>query len=185
MDPTTLKQAIGRAASSVVIQWPDVIDSDDLEQELWVWYLTSPKVREKLDSVPDRERHLLLVRQGHNIAAEAVKANHRFATTFAYSVDDVKAALRGEALSAALLDDFSEAMETLRERKDQNADVIRRRYGLGESLVSDSDRSALRRAHIALTDEMNRIVREKFDARSDGPGSKSVVSNATAQAATT
>ncbi|NQE88088.1 hypothetical protein [Nocardia terpenica] len=172
-----------RAAASVVIQWPDVIEADDLEQELWIWITESPSVRAKLVNGTMRDRHNLLVRKGHSVASATRKSNLRFAAEFHYSVDDAKAILGGDERGADSLDDLTEAMDQLRGRNPEQAEVIRRKYGEGEVLGTDAARKMLQRALVSLTDEMNRIVREKFDAYGGGPGSRKAISNQAAQAA--
>lgn len=177
-----MKAAVRKAVRSVQFQWPDVIEADDLEQELFMWVIQSPSVQAKLESGDAKSRHGLLVRQGHRIASEARKRNLRFAAEFEYSIDDVKAILSGKDRRHEALDDLTEAMNSLRETTPQYAEIIARKYA-GEELTGRADTNRLYRAHIALTDEMNSIVRQKFDAYTDGPGSRTVVSNAAAMAA--
>ncbi|WP_459957325.1 hypothetical protein [Nocardia sp. IFM 10818] len=183
MNGTEIKAAVKRAAGSVVLQWPDVIEADDLEQELMLWILERPSVQARLEAGTARERHGLLVRHGHVIAADARKSRIRFAAEFHYSVDEVKALLEGRDRGADRLDDLTEAMDLLRERNDEQAELIAEKYGEGKSMGTDARRKMLQRALVSLTDEMNRIIREKFDAYTDGPGSRTALSNQAAQAA--
>lgn len=194
LDTTAIKGAIRRAAGSVVFQWPDVIEHDDLEQELWVWLLERPSAREKLAGADPAERHKLLVRQGHLIASRTRIETAIFNNEFHYTVDEVKAILVGEDRSASSLDDLEEAMDLLRERNEGYADAIKRKYGEKLPPGSKQARDRLYHAHIALTDIMNAIVRSKFDGFNlsqtltyeeyqegpvdtlgDGPGSRTVV----------
>jgi len=158
------------------------MEQDDLEQELWSWVLQSPSVQAQLRESDDKMRHGLLVRQGHRIASQTRKDNLRFAAEFEYSIEDVKDILAGKDRRHDSLDDLTEAMQILRENSPQYAEVIARKYS-GEELTGRADTQRLYRAHTALTDVMNAVVRQKFDQYQDGPGSRTVVSNSAALAA--
>lgn len=82
--------------------------------------------------------------------------------------------------------DLLRAMEELGNRTSQYAEAIRKRYLYDENAVaaSDAERARLMRALTRLTDLMNRSYKRRHAARPDGPGTRSRVSRAAAQAIT-
>ncbi|WP_232535630.1 hypothetical protein [Nocardia terpenica] len=170
---------INRAAHAVVLEWPGVIDADDLAQELWVQVWESQATRTLLEGKPARERMNLLCRMGHRIAAGYRSDNARFSAQVRYSVDDIKDALSGRSLWSEITEDIALGMKGLRERNDRYADAIER-YVRKVPPETEADRKRRDRAIEALADETNAAVRQLFDgfeARpgrtlGDGPGSK-------------
>lgn len=189
---TEIKSAIRRAVSSVAFQWPDVIEQDDLEQELWVWYLERPSAQAKLGAADKSERHKLLVRQGHLIASRKNQENLRFAQEFTYTIDDVKNVLAGKDRRDDSLDDLDEAMNLLRERNADYAEAIKSKYGDHLTPSGRTESNRLYQAHLVLTDLMNQVYRDKASGfvafpgmtLGDGPGSRKAISNSTAQSLT-
>ena len=176
-----IKEAIRRASGSVVYSWPDVVEKEDLEQELWVWLMESPSAQRKLTSIPRDERHKILVRQGHLIASKISDHNKVFAGDVVYSVEEVKEALLGRNLGHDIVDDLADAMEILRDKNNGHAAAIRSRYGDREFPKEPAARMVLSRAIVSLTTEMNRVLRNKFAEHTDGPGTRQVLSNAEAE----
>ncbi|GAB4588693.1 hypothetical protein [Nocardia sp. IFM 10818] len=176
-----LKKLIDRAAGAVEREWPGVIDAEDLAQELWVWILERPSVQKKFAESNDYLIYRLLTRHGNAIASEAASNRHRFAGTVFYGSEEVRQALKGNALSHDLIDDLEPAMETLKATNPRYADALRRRFGEREKGVDKHD---VYRAVLALTEEMNRVARARRAEHEEGPGTRPVLSNATAQAVT-
>ncbi|WP_280485406.1 hypothetical protein [Nocardia cyriacigeorgica] len=180
-----LDKQFRRAAESVTYSWPGVIAADDITQELWVWYLTSPAVQRKLAGIPAHEVFNIAIRQGHNIASAGREANARFSTQVQYSVEDIEKALasNGKGVSREMADDLASGLKGLDGRTARHREAIEARYIDGVMPEDDAARMRLTRAVAALTEETNRAVRAKFEryeaapgkTLGDGPGTKRVV----------
>lgn len=175
------KNLIDRAAGAVEREWPGVIPAEDLAQELWVWILERPSVQKKFAESDDYLKYALLKRHGHQIASEAASSRNRFAGTVFYGRDEVREALKGNALNHELLDDLAPAMESLHATNPRYASALRRRFGERDNGVDKDD---VYLGIKALTEEMNRVARARRAAHSEGPGTRPVVSNATAASIT-
>ncbi|MFE7717534.1 hypothetical protein ACFU44_00660 [Nocardia rhizosphaerihabitans] len=184
-----IDKAFRKAAEWVTYSWPGVISAEDLSQELWVWYLERPSIRDRFDSAPYTEVVQIAAAQAHKIASEAREDNARFSSQITYSIEDIKDALRGKSLSRELLSDLAAGMDALRERAEgEYVDAIEARYFEKVMPATQADRDRLKNAHKALAEETNRVVRAKFDGprrvyeaaknqgqyrtSGDGPGSK-------------
>lgn len=190
MNNEEINRVVYRAARAVALEWPGVIEVDDLAQELWVQILESPATQEILSNKSARDQMNLLARMGHRTAARYRNDSARFSNQVRYSVDDIKDALTGRSLWPEIVDDIALGMDALRGRNASYADAI-------EMYLSDTRptgevfRKRLQRAIEALTDETNAAVRQLFDGAiptnavtedeyvaspfrtaSDGPGSK-------------
>ncbi|MEU4709470.1 hypothetical protein AB0G00_23835 [Nocardia salmonicida] len=184
-----IDKAFKKAAQWAAYSWPGVMTPEDVSQELWVWYLESPSVRAKIAESSTLERTQLASRQAHKIISGYKEADARFSGRVEYSVEDIKNALRGKALSRELMTDLAEGMESLRDRAEgEYFDAIEARYFDKIPTENVNERVRLSRALVALTEETNRLVRAKFDGprriyeaaentgqhrtTGDGPGSK-------------
>ncbi|WP_280350416.1 hypothetical protein [Nocardia abscessus] len=185
-----LRPVIRRAARSVAYQWPEVADADDIEQGIYLRLLESPGSVEKINEMEDAARYRAVVGIGHQLASEERDDYSHFSGNFAYSVDDVKSLLQRGVLSYPV-SGFDSAVVDLRIAMDRLDDVavdyaasIRSRYLWWEIPTRSTEKTTLSRALTALADEMNRSNRKRFAEHHDGPGSRTVVSNAAAKAAT-
>jgi len=173
----------------VAFQWPDFIEADDLEQELWVWYLERPSAQFRIAGNSASETHGLLVRQAHLICSEARRKYGQSILDFEYSIDDARDALEGTETRDFVLDDLAYATSVLQDQNPAQAEVIREKFVLGVPMGSDARRMLLMRAVESVADLMNKSHKEKASGflefegctLGDGPGTRSVVSNATAQ----
>jgi hypothetical protein len=162
-----LVKPIKKAAKIVASQWPGVIDADDVEQEIWLYLVESPKSAQKaLDATEPKAQARFLTRIGHQRASKARAAFDYFRGAYKYSVKDTKSLLTSGGLSSDNQDgvkveytDLHEAFKALKERNGSYANAVAKRYLLCESMESTSDRHALERGITALTDEMNRSNR--------------------------
>lgn len=186
-----LERAVKKAAATVAWQWRDFIEADDLEQELWVWYLESGSVQAKLDSNTPEETHGLLVRQAHRIASETRRKYGQSVMDYEYSIDDARGALDGTDTRDFVQDDLEYALDELRDKNSEQSVLIREKFVHGLSMGSAARRQMLMRAVESVADLMNQSHRDKaygymeFEGCTlgDGPGTRKVVSNATANSA--
>lgn len=178
-----MDKAIKKAVKSVGGSWP-YLELDDLEQDVWVFLLERPNVMAELEGpISSGERHVKLVKIAHQIAVETVQKDELASGFNYYSTKDVRNLLERRYKSGDAISDLAEAMQWLIEYKPNQAEIIQRRYGHGETGLSDIERKHLQRGVDNLTNEMNRIYRgighgEKVEHV--GPGARKAISNAKA-----
>ena len=175
-----LQRVIRRAARTAAYSWDGVVEADDIEQELWEWYLSRPSVQENLSTKTEDEAYSTFVWHANRVAADVHQSNLRFAADFEYSVDDARAVISGEDRRHESLDDLEYAMDALRAKNPDQAEILKAKFGLGEVMGTGARRMLLYRALENLTDLMNKSYRDKsarFVAEpgktlGDGPGSR-------------
>ncbi|WP_431941630.1 hypothetical protein [Nocardia grenadensis] len=171
MDNEELNKIFRKAADSVSYTWPEVIEVDDLAQELWIWYLESPSVRRMLAGLPKHEGYNLIVRQGHNLASAARDRNARFSGRIRYIPADVVCMLESRGrISPEMRDDLEDGMNALRDRTGTHTAALTARFVNKAIPESKTEQKQLERAVNALTEEMNRAVRAKFERMTPIPG---------------
>jgi hypothetical protein len=175
-----LSKEIAKAAKTVAMQWPTVVEQDDLQQDIYTHLLERPNVIEKLlTEFDDKNRLNAIIDLGHQIAKQERIDYEVFSGNFRYSVNEVKKLLEKQTFKDASLSrtstsgDLLEGMRRLREATPQYAEAIEKRYVNGESPATDADRKRSERALEALATEMNRSF--KSTKHDDGPGSRKPV----------
>lgn len=147
------------------------IEHDDLVQELWIWYLSSPANRRWVDLKSVNSRRSYVKKQAFNIAATKRRADRIFMVKYDYAVDVAKMILEGEIRGEQSVEDLALAIENLREQNEDYADIIIKRYYTDpKPALTSAESSRLSRALVRLTDEMNRIARERDAEFEDEPG---------------
>ena len=150
--------------------WP--IDVDDLIQELWIWYLDRFPKNQTLDKQK-------ATNMAQNLAAAEKRKDMLFNVTYDYSVDTVKGILKGKIRGRQSVEDLTDALERLGEQVPDHVEIIRKRYfgenpgDGGTTDLTDAEVQRLVRAHVRLTDEMNKVRREarmERDGLGDGLG---------------
>ncbi len=210
VDVMRLKVEVEKAAKTVAFKWPNVVSADDMEQELYLHLLESPGSVEKLlNEFNDKDRLNAVVAIGHKIAGKERDDYEVFSGNFRYSVNEVKTLLEDRALhhespelgsnwsvsedfiqggefedkvinKLASETDLRKGMKMLRAKNSKYAELVTRRYLLGEIPSENTPEAArardtLSRALTALTKEMNRSFKEQ-QRDHDGPGSRKPVS---------
>jgi hypothetical protein len=204
-----LMPQVKKAAKSVAYQWPGVVDQEDMEQSLSLHLLERDSVLQKLYAEENKERMQALVWWGNQIAKGERADYEAFTGNFRYSVNEVKRFLAGGLLrglnpateSSWTVEDYistdnsfedgvltrysteldlTRAMKVLAKKNHPYARAIIVRYLLNEVQTDGADRVTLSRAVKALTDEMNRSFKKQHADAPDGPGTRTVVSNAAA-----
>lgn len=182
----SLGKTISRAARSVAYMWPNIITSEDLQQDLWIEILESPATLKTVIHATENHRFLYLKRMGNRAAGKQRADLEHFSGNFAYSVNDVKKLLSNGALDG-LVDEFDSAIVdlniaigSLTETTPQYTDAIYSRYRDGEIPSDNAAGIVLSRGLTALTDGMNRSNKRRHAEHSNGPGTRQVLSNAAA-----
>jgi hypothetical protein len=204
---------IRKAARTVAAGWPGVVEQDDMEQELSLHLLEREGVLQRLFDSEDKERMQALIWWGNQIAKKERADFEVFSGNFRYSVNEVKRLLEdgllkgvhdsngesswssadyvnsGESVEDTVLTryttelDLKHGMNNLADRNKNQASLIVRRHLLGQEL-QNNERARLSDAVKSLTDEMNRSYKKQHHDRPDGPGTRTVISNAAAAAIT-
>ncbi|WP_439377871.1 hypothetical protein [Amycolatopsis lexingtonensis] len=173
---------IKRAAARVGREWSSITTAEDIEQEMLL-HLLEKDTALRLAEFDHAARSVTLYRIGTQIASqERIDFDH-FMGNFLYSTRDVRQILERGALHEEREKthterlDLDEGIAQLRERNPRYAELIGKRYLLGEVVP---EKMALSRAVDALTEAMNNVNSSRARSYTDGPGSRQVVSNAEA-----
>lgn len=168
----------------------DVMEADDIEQEIWVTLLETENY---ISDVADRDRdgrREALTRIGAQAVFREKQSKALFIGAVEYgaaeirkSVDKVFKALfvdeKPPEHESVHKDNFLEGLEILTERCPRYLEIIMAKYG-GDN-EDPPHRRQLTRAVDALTDAMNTAHRARHVEYEDGPGTRTVISNSTAQ----
>ncbi|QGJ89752.1 helix-turn-helix DNA binding protein [Mycobacterium phage Superchunk] len=178
-----INSVFSKAARKALVSWETDVSSDELVQELWVWYLGSPSIQNRIDGLSEGEAVLYVRRQCFNILSGDAKAKDLFEARSHYSSDNVKDALMGTSTNRYLVDILPLAMESLGKQNEGYAEAIKVRYTDGISPQDKPGQNRLFRAHKSLTEHVNIIAITagvEHDAKGkvvvkDGPGSKHAI----------
>lgn len=195
MNTIELNKDIAKAAKAVALDWPGVIEADDIQQELWVRVLESEKTLNAITNAEPALRMDLLKRMGVQVASKYANDYEVFTGNIFYSSAHVRRVLEAGLLTATRRD-LAEMDETLTEFLDlhESFDVLKRinqeqAQAIWADFVEDnfdksspSARKKLSRAVNHLTDLMNQAYKRRMASYEDGPGSREVMSNARARA---
>ncbi|QFG11567.1 RNA polymerase sigma factor [Mycobacterium phage BogosyJay] len=183
-----LYPVIAKAARSVAYQWPGVVEADDAQQMIAQQLWERPASLLKVASMDDKAQYRAVVGIGHQLASQERTDYDHYKGSYKYSVGDVKSLLsRGvlvsevEGFTDAVLD-LMEGLESMVEKKPQYVDSITSRYADGEVPARGAAQKRLVDALTALTNAMNASGRRRFNERDDGPGTRTILTNAQAQA---
>lgn len=183
-----LQKDVKRAAKSVAFQWPDVIEADDVEQEIWLHILERPGTRVDLLEMDELPRYRTISKIGHRIASKARTDSYYSRGVYLYSLADVKRMLNSGAIKEFQLKaqsydgdqisvnqvgpdsqvsdevmDLRRALVRLSEKNERYAVAIINRYRLDQFPSNKSDTDALNHGIESLTNEINRIGRTAED----------------------
>lgn len=208
----TLAPDVKTAAKTIGREWTDVIDADDVEQEIWLLLLDrSDELPGEIAALDKPARVSYLTEVGHQIGMQYRDDYELFSGNYTYGTRQVRKMLENDALagveeeSGIPLWELPETVikqlqrtdtETVTERIDlmigmkrllkRNAayvDIIKQAY-LGTDFDRTNDGKQLTRAVDAVTKEMNRVHIAQIADYTEGPGTRKVLSNSQAQAAT-
>ncbi|AQT28455.1 sigma-K factor [Mycobacterium phage Pistachio] len=201
-----LLPVIQRAARSVALQWPGVVERDDIQQSIYVRLLESEGSLAKVLAMDSKAQYRAIVGIGHQIASQERTDYAHYKGSYRYSVAEVKGLLKSGALKGLELDpdvqrptdedggggggggeskppvkdsvlDLRKALNALEERNIAYHDAVVKRYLFDEKPTLQVEKNDLNRGTTALTEEMNRIHRTDYVTRDDGPGTRQVRTN--------
>jgi hypothetical protein len=181
---------VQRAARTVARKWPDVIDEDDAEQEIWLRLYGNDYIGTLADAETPSRRSVLN-RIGGQVASQYRDDYEAFSGQVTYGTDEVRRMLTSGMLTRTDFDpssetlteyiDLHEAAKSLRDSDAAYAEIVWQTFVLKEP---PGHTQRVTRAVDALTREMNRVNRRRWSAHHDGPGSRKVISNEASRAAT-
>jgi hypothetical protein len=177
---------VAKAARKAAYGWPEMVDADDVEQEIWVRLLESPGRAQLARRLPEDERVGLLTMIGRQASSDLRDDYDHFHGNYFYDRQEVVQHLENGALTNDTpcddpeILDITEAMSGIRDR---HQILIRKRFVFGE-FVGKTDKDALGRAVTSLTRQMNRIHRNRQLPYEQGPGTRRVLSNGHARVIT-
>ncbi len=151
-----------KAAKSALYEWGRDDGLEDLVSELWVWYLESKSVQDKLHKSDKPLARSLAKTQAINILTEAANADDLFNQRNKFSSDDVKTALLGNVVDLTLQEILPSAMGELELHNHKYYESIKSRYSYGLVPISrSSEQVLLSRAVKQLTELVNRTSIKK------------------------
>jgi hypothetical protein len=155
---TRINKIFEKATRKALVGWESEIDSLELCNELWVWYLESPYVQKRFEELSEAKLVSFARRQAINILSKEAKDRDLFQHRTIYSSDSVKAALASKSKNGYLESILPFAMDALGSKNAGYAEAIRSRYEDGHVPEDKSGQNRLFRAHKALTEHVNIIA---------------------------
>lgn len=183
-----LYPTIRRAARSVAFQWPGVVEEDDVEQSIATHLWERPGSLVKVSQMEDRPQYRAIVGIGHQIASQERTDYDYYKGSYRYGVDEVKSLLKRGVLIEPVdgfydaVFDLMEGLEAMWKRNQRYVDSIVSRYADLAYPSSGADKKRLSDALTELTNEMNKSNKRRYVERDDGPGTRTVLTRAEAQA---
>lgn len=173
MNDIQLGAIFHRAATGVMLEWCIDEGVDDLVNDLWVRYLESPETQKKFAELTRGEAIKSARGMAVQLLSKRILSGNTFADRNLYSSEAIKDALKGNSTNHYLLDILPVAMKNLESRHETYVEALRSRYEDGIVPHESSDQDALKRAHKAITEEVNILV---FTADPEnGAGSRAAV----------
>lgn len=161
-----------KATRKALVGWETDLETTELINELWAWYLASPYIQKTLDSLSEGEAVKYARKQAFNILTKEIKDRDLFGSRTIYSSDSIKDALLDRSSNRHLKDILPVALRNLDNKNPGYAEAIRARYTDGEIPSQGSGAVKLSRAMKALTEQVNitALVAGSFDSRNhSGP----------------
>lgn len=158
MTHTQINRIFQKATRKALVGWETDIDTTELVNELWSWYLESPYIQKKFEELSEAKLVGFARRQAINILSKDAKGRDLFESRTIYSSDSIKSALLGELKSGYLKSILPFAMEALDSKNAGYAEAIRSRYTDGVVPPQGAQHIKLVRALKALTNHVNIIA---------------------------
>ncbi|AZS08256.1 hypothetical protein PBI_IRONMAN_54 [Mycobacterium phage IronMan] len=173
-----MHEVFRRAARAALFAWKqDESGTDDLVNDLWVWYLENPSTQRKMEALSLNEAVVTARMAALQMLSGKQLSANEFNGRNLYSSENVKDALAGTSTNRYLVDILPLAMESLAAQNERYAEAIRARYTDGVIPVRQSaEQVHLSRAVKSLTEHVNIIaITAGVDADgnvTEGPGSR-------------
>lgn len=174
-------QKVARRAS---LDWPGIVDQEDMVQDVCLHILEAPGTVRDLAEMDDNARYQTLHKIAHRIASRERASYEYFSGQFRYSAREVRAALEAGALRkpgsrlkstwsaedyvangsdhsdtvigmVSMEQDLQAALVKLKDTNGDYHEILSRRYVDGETGMDQVDRKRLERAVGSLTTKMN------------------------------
>ncbi|QGJ88333.1 RNA polymerase sigma factor [Mycobacterium phage DreamTeam1] len=184
-----LYPVIERAAKSVAFQWPGILDADDATQSIAERLWENPASLLKVHAMEGKAQYRAIVGIGHQLASIERTDYDHYKGSYKYSVGDVKDLLNRNVLTEDVegftdgVIDLMDGLESMVAKTPQYVTAVTSRYADGDvPKTGTADSKRLSRALEALANAMNASGRRRHTERDDGPGTRTVLTNAQAQA---
>lgn len=176
-----MEASVKRASKLVALQWPGVMDTDDIEQSIWLHLVERPGTVESLLGMEDKLAFRSITRIGHRIAAQERMDYDYYKGSYRYSHNEIKSLLEDGIIAFPLASFTAERVDmlyALEEIAETYKAAILRRYVELDTKTSEDKAfdNALHRGLEALVDEMNKCHKRRYSERDDGIGTKNQVS---------
>ncbi len=158
MTGNDMQKVIRKAAESAVVEWfsgqweRQAQTVDDLNQDLWVWYLERPETQRKIAGLSEPEAVKTVMLHAAQILSKQTLEGNTFNGKDIFSSDSVKEALKGKSSNKYLQTILPTAMRSL---DGVHAEAIRNRYEDGVVPKEGAAKFILFYALKALTAEVN------------------------------
>ena len=176
------------AARRVSFQWPEHVTTEDLAQDICMRLLESPGAMGTFFNEPDQAtRQAFLIKVAQQLASAQQSEYEHFTGNYIYDTAEVRGLLERQVWLHTLdrfrpeVVDITEAMARMAKTKSNHYAEIIKRF-VHEMVPADSTgRMRVSRAVESLTMEMNIIGSNRRKDRIEGPGSRTAMSNQSAQ----
>ncbi|AEK07327.1 DNA binding protein [Mycobacterium phage Fayely] len=183
-----LYPVITKASRSVAFQWPGVVEQDDVLQMIAERLWENPTSLMKVAAMEDKAQYRAVVGIGHQLASQERTDYDHYKGSYKYSVNEVKDLLGRNVLTEDLTGfidatvDLMDGLTAMVAKTPQYVDSITSRYADGVIPKQGAAHKRLVDALTALTNAMNANNKRRHNERDDGPGTRTVLTNAQAQA---
>lgn len=159
MSSNRINKIFVRATRKALVGWETDLDSTEIINELWAWYLESPYVKRKFEELSEAELVKFSRRQVINTLSAQAKSKDLFEGRGIYSSDSVREALSGGSSNNYLNSILPNAMSALDKQNHGYAEAIRVRYDDGAiPEKAGGEAMKLARAVKSLTQHVNIIA---------------------------
>lgn len=158
LNESDIGKVITKAAKSALLEWGLEDGHDDLEQDLWLWYLERPATQRKIKPLSHPEAVATFVIAAFQILSDQILTGNVFNGTVLYSSESVKDVLKNRSTNRYLKDILPIAVDALDAQHPEYAEAIRSRYEDGDVPRDIKDQNALKRAHKSLIEHVNIIA---------------------------
>ncbi len=158
MTHTKVNKVFQKATRKALVGWETDLDTTELINELWSWYLESPYVQKKFEDLSEGKLVSFARRQAINLLSAEAKDNDLFGNRGRYSSDSVKEALLGGSNNRYLLSILPVAMSSLGNQNEGYAEAVRARYTDGVVPKDNAPKQKLKHAVRSLTQHVNIIA---------------------------
>lgn len=174
---TLMEEPIKKATRKASSNWYGLMEPEEIESEIWIEILESPATRSDIENADPKDLEKILYNKAERICMGERDDYEHFTGNYRYSVNEAKALIEGyfhrsgEELMVELLD-AEIAFERLSESHPHYAEIIFKRYALGEVPEIMADKMYYNKGMTKLTDYMNRSFKDREREYRDGPGTK-------------